>query len=244
MSPTKPTQVIVLEEVADGHYASLEDPSAPEAWPIAILKHLTLLAGNTRNQDHFAAILANALAVQTIPNRQAFLNKYSVPGNVQAFLADLPAWPDVRDMETWPESTPEDLSEYRSRLDQSLVAHGEAQARRIIKMGARQSMAYLQKFWEAKEWMGLSASKKSAADEENDYPHIHGYSVIHAMTMDAAANVILAKGRPWNKANAAIEDQRELYQKNSETMATHAEVKAEFDTRKASMTGIIDLLDV
>lgn len=239
--PVKPTAVYVSEELVEAHYAALPDPALPGAWPIAMLKHLVLLSTTRRTGDRYSTLLANILKSLPLEQSEWFANTYAIPGNVTEKLDDTPLWPEHLAVEGFPESGPEDLAAYITQKDVRLVLFAETEAARVIKKGDRISMAYLQKFGEAKAWNGLSATKKASADM-TFYPNIVGYASVHDMSIDDACATMLAMGMPWYQINAQIETARELFQVKAKAAAEMTEVEAAYDEACHTITGLVDML--
>ena len=241
--PTTPVNYLTHGEVINAYYATLIDPSLGDAaWQVPILKQLVLVCGLNRDQEYFGAILSNALMTLSIEEREWFLSEYSIPGHVIDSMQDLPAWPEPRTVEAFPEATAEDLALYVEKLDRRLVMHAENQAARATKKGDRVSMAYTRKYEQAVTWSGMDQATQDAVDAEAVFPYLHEHAQARSVSVDAAATDILSKGVPWDTINARIEGQRERFQIAANQAADAEEVKTLYDTHAATITGLIDLL--
>lgn len=240
--PKTPINYQVHGEIVDSVYANMADPAVAASWSVPVLKMLVLVASGRYKASYYADILANALMVLAIEDREWFLNNYSVPGNVTERFDELPPWPTPDTLEQFPTPSAEDLALYIEQMDRRLVLFAESESARVTKKGDRMSMAYTQKFHEASKWAVMTASQKSSADTASSFPYLHEHSLATETSMDTATSNILAQGVPWNTINAKIEGERDRFQKACREASSISEVKAAYDLRSSNITGLIDLI--
>lgn len=190
-------------------------------------------------------MLCNALLLQSLENQFWFEATYALPVNVKVYMAgDVPVWPDTVVVEQFPAYSGEDLGQYVARLDRMLVAHAETETARITKKGDRVSMAYMQKYAEAKAFLefGTPEVRTLALEDPYAFPYIREHAEAKGLTDIAAAEEIVAKGVLWNVLSAKIEGDRERFQNDVRQAANLVDVDVVYGKYKRSITARVDLL--
>lgn len=221
----------VTEQAVENFYASTVDPTA--RWPQVMLKGALCLAECAPSDTHrHVALAVNAVHTLTEIEQELFFAAHEMPSIVARNLDRAPAWPEMLEIQTYDEASPEDVEMFRAyAISQVNYLSGRARLSLITSLPG-QDMLYIEKQNEA---IRLLALETIPEDTSVVAPFLTAEIGLTAPTAFEVAQIYLNMAETFRVVGPQLEQVRIGSLIAIETASTTEEMMTTLDAFRAAL---------